>query len=115
MHLREIQMIPSSTNNRGNGSALNKLMSNKYPSSATVTELDCHLQRMSIKAVVDWAPRVANCELAIGNTHRFDPAKRSVFKESDVLWDILPDALQKGREVERECQRARVEGAGPLR
>ena len=42
-------------------------------------ELACFLKRMSIKAVVDWAPRTANYEadeLANGNTSRFDPAKR---------------------------------------
>ena len=60
-------------------------MSKKYPSCAIVMELACYLKRMSIKAVVDWAPPMANCEadeLANGNTHRFHPAKRIVFKES---------------------------------
>ena len=108
-----IQMIPSFTDNRGNGSALNKLMSNKYPSSAVVMELACYLKRMGIKAVVDWAPRTANYEadeLANGNTSRFDPSKRLFFKASDVLWDILPEALQRGREMESECQRALAGG-----
>ena len=98
-----IQMIPSFTDNRGNGSALNKLMTNKYPSSAVVMELSCYLKRMGIKAVVDWAPRSTNNEtdeLANGNTGRFDPAKRIVFKASDVWWDVLLEALQKGREME---------------
>ena len=108
-----IQMIPSFTDNRGNGSALNKLMSNKYPSSAVVMELACYLKRMGIKAVVDWAPRTANYEadeLADGNTSRFDHAKRLFFKASDVWWDILPEALQRGREMESECQRALAGG-----
>ena len=72
-------MIPSFTDNRGNGSALNKLMTNGYPSSAVVMELACYLKRMSVKAVVEWAPRTANHEadeLANGDTTRFDPAKR---------------------------------------
>ena len=110
-----IQMIPSFTDNRGNGSALNKLMMNKYPSSAVVMELACYLKRMGIKAVVDWAPRTANYEadeLANGNTSRCDPAKRIVFKASEVWWDVLPEALQKGREMESECQSALAEGGG---
>ena len=109
-----IQVVPSFTDNRGNGSALNKLMTSKYPSSAVVMELACDLKRMSIKAVVDWAPRTANYEadeLANGNTSRFDPAKRITFEESKVLWDILPEALQKGREMESESQRALAESA----
>ena len=100
-------MIPSFTDNRGNGSALNKLMMNKYPSSAVVMELACYLKRMGIKAVVDWAPRTANYEadeLANGNTSRCDPAKRIVFKASEVWWDVLPEALQKGREMERSAR-----------
>ena len=44
-----IQMIPSFTDNRGNGSALNKLMSNKHPSSAVVMELACYLKRMGLR------------------------------------------------------------------
>ena len=103
-------MIPSFTDNRGIGSALNKLMTNKYPSSAVVMELACYLKR---KAVVDWAPRSTNYEadeLANGNTGRFDPAKRIVFKASEVWWDVLPENLQKGREMESECQRALAEG-----
>ena len=83
----QIQMIPSFTDNRGNRSALNKLMTSKYPSSAVVMELACYLKRMSIKAVVDWAPRTANYEadeLANGNTSWFDPAKRITFEESEV-------------------------------
>ena len=110
-----IQMIPSFTDNRGNGSALNKLMTNKYPSSAVVMELACYLKRMGIKAVVDWAPRTANYdadELANGNTSRCDPAKRIVFKASEVWWDVLPEALQKGREMESECQSALALGSG---
>ena len=53
--------------------------------------------------MVDWAPRTANYvadELANGNTSRCDPAKRIVFKASEVWWDVLPEALQKGREME---------------
>ena len=94
-------------------SALNKLMTNKYPSSAVVMELACYLKRMGIKAVVDWAPRSTNYEadeLANGITGRFDPAKRIVFLASEVWWDVLPEALQKGREMESECQRALAEG-----
>ena len=39
------QMIPSFTDSSGNRSALNKLMSNKYASSAMVMELACYLKR----------------------------------------------------------------------
>ena len=110
--LIQIQMIPSFTDNRG--STLNKLMTNKYPSSAIFMELACCINK-SIAAVVERAPRTANYEadgLANGNTRRFDISKRIVLKESEVWWDTLPEAPQKGREVERECRRLWAEGAG---
>ena len=94
-----IQMIPSFTDNRGNGSALNWLMTNKCPSSAVVMQLACYLKRVRIKAVVGWAPRGTNYEADEGI---FDSAKRIVFKASEVWWDVLPEAL--------ECQRALAEG-----
>ena len=109
-HTRK-QMIPSFTDNRGNGSALNKLMTRKYPSSAVVMELACYLKRMSIKAVVDWAPARPTTRPTSSHTSRFDPAKRITFEESEVRWDILPEALQKGREMESESQRAPAGGA----
>ena len=65
--------------------------------------------------MVDWVPGTANFkadEPANSNTQRFDLAKRIIFKESGEWWDILPDVLQKGREVERECERGQAEGAG---
>ena len=85
-----IQMIQSFTDNRGNEPAMNKLMSDKYPSSAIVMEL----------------------ATSRGCRPRQSQTATPTFKESDVWLDILPEALQKGREVERECQRARTEGAG---
>ena len=105
----QVQMIPSFTDNRGNGLALDKLMTNRYRSSAVVMELD--LKRMSVKAVAEWTPRTANHEadeLANGIKTRLDPAKRIDFKASELQWDILPEVLSRGLEMERESQRARA-------
>ena len=55
----KVQVVPTWTDNRGNGSALNKLMSTKFPSSAVVMELSWYPKRMSAKASVEWAPRTA--------------------------------------------------------
>ena len=41
----QVQMIPSFIDNRNNGSALNKLMTNRYPSSVVVMELACYLSQ----------------------------------------------------------------------
>ena len=72
-------MVPTWTDKRGNGSALHKLMSTKFLSSALVLELSCYLKRMSAKASVEWAPRTANYEadsLVNGETYGLDPSRR---------------------------------------
>ena len=50
------------TDNRGNGSALNKLMTTKFTASALLMELSCYMKNMSFRTVVEWAPREANKE-----------------------------------------------------
>ena len=91
------------SDNRGSGSALNKLMTNRHPSSAVVMELACYLERMSVKVVVDWAPRTAKPRGGRASEHRI------VFQEAEVRCDILPEALQQGRGVGHCGQQARVE------
>ena len=86
-------MVPTWTDNRGNGWALNKLMWTKFPSSAVVMELSCYLKRMAAKASVEWAPRSANYEadaLANGVTCSFDPSRRITVDVTALRWEILP-------------------------
>ena len=74
-----INLVPTWTDNRGNGSALNKLMSTRYPASALLMELASHMKHEKMKASVSWAPREVNREadrLANGDTTGFDPNLR---------------------------------------
>ena len=57
-----VRIAPTLTDNRGNGAALNKLMTTKFPASALLMELACYMKKMSIRAVVEWAPREGNKE-----------------------------------------------------
>ena len=52
-----VTLVPTYTENRGNGAALNKLMSTKFPATALLMEMSSHLKQKKIKAVVDWTPR----------------------------------------------------------
>ena len=54
--------MPTITDNRGNGALLNKLMSTKFPASAVLMELASYMRRMSLRTVVEWAPREGNKE-----------------------------------------------------
>ena len=70
-------MVPSLTDNRGNGALLNKLMTTKFPASALLMELSTYMKRMNMRMVVEWAPRDCNREadqLANGITTGFGPA-----------------------------------------
>ena len=71
-----VTILPTWTDNRGNGSVLNKLMTTRYPSSALVMELAAEMKRNRAKARVEWTPREFNREadaLANGDSSQFSP------------------------------------------
>ena len=73
-----VLIAPSITDNRGNGAALNKLMSTRFPSSAVLMKLASFMKARGMRAVVEWAPRECNREadlLANGITDLFDPER----------------------------------------
>ena len=45
-HRSSIRIVPTITDNRGNGSVLNKLMSTKYPASAAIVELASFMEKI---------------------------------------------------------------------
>ena len=47
-----IRIVPTTTDNRGNGAALNKMMTTKYPASAVLMELAAYSKKMGLKASV---------------------------------------------------------------
>ena len=100
----KVLLIPSVTDNRGNGAVLNKLMSTRFPSSALLMELASYMKSRGLRPIVEWAPREFNREadmLANGITSSFDPAKRLRVTADSLSWSILPQALEAGREAER--------------
>ena len=110
-HRSKIMVAPTWTDNRGNGSALNKLMTTKFPASAVLMELATYTKKMGMKVLVEWTPRAGNREadaLANGDSSLFDPRRR-VQLESDVQWEVLDQALRRGREAESETATARAE------
>ena len=73
---------------------------------------------MSLRTVVEWAPREGNKEadkLANGNAEDFDPSLRIDVSASTQNWDILPEALEAGGAAERQSHTARERGALPDR
>ena len=71
-----VLIVPSVTDNRGNGAVLNKLMSSRFPSSALLMEMASYIKCKGTRPIVEWAPREFNKEadsLANGDTTAFDP------------------------------------------
>ena len=65
------RIVPTTTDNRGHGAALNKLMTTRYPASAVLMELAAYSKKMGLKASVECSPWEANREadaLANGNS-----------------------------------------------
>ena len=96
-------VIPSYTDNRGNGSLLNKLMSSKYPLSGEQP------RQSGVRPDVRWTyrerrtvkPTVSQMGTARDSTPRFV----FVFFPPVGGWFILDDALALGAEAEDEKQR----------
>ena len=74
------------------------------------------MRRMSLRTVVEWAPREGNKEagkLANGNAEDFDPSLRIEVSASTLSWDILPEALEAGSAAERQSQAAQRKRRSP--
>ena len=115
---RKVLVMPTWTDNRGNGAALNKLMTTRYPATAVLMELAAHMKARALKVQVNWTPRSGNQEadaLANGNTESFSPALRVEVVPSELRWHILPEALRLGREAEEMYEQAKKNGALPNR
>ena len=113
---KRLSIIPTWTDNRGNGSALNKLMSTRFRPSALLMELATHMKHEGIKASVQWAPRESNREadrLANGDFTGFSLEFRIHIDVASISWYTLDDALVMGREAEHSYECAKKSGALP--
>ena len=113
-----ITLVPMFTVNRANGSALNKLMSTTYPSSALLMELSSFLKKRRIKALVKWAPRESNQEadrLADGDSTGLNPELELKADVAGLRWNVLPEALVAGRQAEEIYLEAKSLGQLPNR
>ena len=117
-HRSSVRIVPTITDNRGNGSALNKLMSTKFPASAVIMEMASFMNRRGIRASVEWAPREGNREadsLANGDFSSFSESQRLHVVPSQLDWIVLPAALEHGRRAEELFREAKSSGALPMR
>ena len=110
---KKVTVAPTWTDDRGNGSALNKLMTTKFPACAVLMELPAHVKRMSMKVVVEWTPRTGNREadsLANGEHSRFSPQNRVDVDLAQMQWNMLPDVLSQGKSAEDDVRRLKESG-----
>ena len=96
-------VMPTWTDNQGNGAALDKLTTTRYPASAVLMELASHMKALSLKIQVEWSPRSSNqeaVEWANGVTSRFSEDLRVDVRPENPKWLLLPEAPRLGRQAE---------------
>ena len=88
-HHTKVQIMPKWTGSRGDGSALNKVMTTRYPASAVIMEMSVFMKRQGLRTLVEWTPREGNKEadeLANGFTQRFRPEYEVKLKADELEW-----------------------------
>ena len=76
------------------------------------------MKTRALRSVVECSPAEFNREadrLANGVTDGFNPLLEMKLEPEEIVWDILPDALDVGREAERGCQQMKTMGTLPNR
>jgi len=105
-------LLPASTDNKGIGHMLDKLMTTAFPSCAVLMELAVQLHKSGCILDLAWLPREENVEadeLSNGDTHRFaaemeikiDPA------ELETHFILLRKMLERGQILYEEVYAAR--------
>ena len=106
----KVQIMPTWTDNRGNGSALNKMMTTRH--------LAVFMKRHGLKALVEWTPREANREadeLAKGVVHGFALSLEVKIQPKQLSWHVLLEMLDVGAKAEEAHHRAVKRGTLPNR
>ena len=113
----KVQVMPTWTDNRGNGAALSKLMTILYPAGALIMDMSAYFKRVRIKALVEWTPSSANWEadaLANGDTPGFDPELEVKIDDKVLRVDHFPEGFHHGgRWAEETFQAAKSRGELP--
>ena len=105
-----VLVAPTWTDNRGNGSVLNKLMTTKFSGCALLMELACFMKRKSMKVVVDWTTRLAN-----GIVEDFTPTLEIKVRPDAIRVEVHLESLRMAREAESEFQTLKQQGRLPRR
>ena len=106
-----IRIVPTTTDNRGNGAALNKLMTTRYPANAVLMEFAAYSQKMGSKASAECSSWEANREadaLANGDLTLFAPELRIPVSHRHLQWSVLTEALPYGKEAEDAHRIAKI-------
>ena len=102
-HRSRITVSPTITDIRGNGAALNKLMTTK---------------KLGIKALVEWSLREGNRQadaLANGCYDGFNSKFRIPVDARSLKWEILTEAMKWAREAEEMFQKTKMGSGLPRR
>ena len=113
-----IFVVPTWTDNQGNGSALNKLTTTHFTASAVLMELSTFMERMALKALAERAPRTANKKadlLGNGDSSSLDPTLEVKINPDEIKWELLEEVLRLEQQAEDDFQAVRSRGLVPNR
>ena len=85
----EVMLTRVLTDNRGNGSCLNKLATSRCPLSAVVMEMATRMRLTGLSADVNWCPRELNRQadaLANGDSTGFADEHRVTIDFAGIKW-----------------------------
>ena len=104
-HTRMTVQVPASTDNRGNGYVVNKLMTTRFPLYAIVMELAARAELRKVRMEGEWTPRERNQEaddLSNLRASNFDPSKEVKMELEGQSWLVLPALLQSGQKFQEQ-------------
>ena len=99
-----IRIVPTTTDNRGNGADLNQLMTTKVPGKRGTRGARSIFEEMGLRVFVEWSPKEANREadaLANRDHSQFSPELRIPVSPQHLQWSVLTQAWFMGERLER--------------
>ena len=109
---QRVALIRAFTDNQGNGSLLNKLVTTKLPLALVIMELGAELGEAQAMLEASWVPRTHNVEadaLANGVIDGFDISRRIRLAPEELRWHVLPRLLAELPRLREEAVQARAQ------
>ena len=103
--------LTGTTDNKGNSSAVARLMTSKYPLCVILMELTVQLERRGLELQLGWAPRDQNSEadaLTKGDFHDFDASRRIHIDPRSLQFEVMDELLRTGEDLYEQIKEVKL-------